>query len=163
MNASSELRAHLGRGLDNGVTPDEIAEIITHVGFYAGFPNGMMAARVAEAVMTTREIELPRARFPAAPYLDSLLDDILVAPTWERTELSRRDRSLITMAVVQTLYATDELRDQMDQALANGVTPEELSELIAQVTLYAGFPRGVNGSRTAAEVFEENGVPMPRP
>jgi 4-carboxymuconolactone decarboxylase len=162
MNASSELRSHLARGLDNGVTQEEIAEIITHVAFYAGFPSAMNASRVAVALFEARGLPAPQADYPGAPYLDVLVDNVLFGETWERPELSKRERSLITLAVVQTLYATDELRAQMARALENGVTPDEISELIAHVTLYAGFPRGVNGSRTAAEVFKAQGVPLPR-
>jgi 4-carboxymuconolactone decarboxylase len=162
MGASSELRSHLGRGLDNGVTQEEIAEVITHVAFYSGIPSAMNAARVAAALFESRGLPLPRADFPAAPYLDTLVDGLMAA-TWERSELSPRERSLITMAVVQTLYSTDELRAQMERALENGVTPEELSELIAHVTLYSGFPMGVNASRTAGETFRDRGMPMPQP
>jgi alkylhydroperoxidase/carboxymuconolactone decarboxylase family protein YurZ len=162
MGASSELRAHLARGLDNGVTQAEIDEIITHVSFYAGFPSGMNASQVAASVFESRKMPVPQADFPGAPSLDALIDRV-IAPTWERAGLSERDRSLVTVAVVQTLYATDELRNQMNRALENGVTPEQLSELIAHLTLYAGFPRGVNGSRTAAEVLKEKGLPLPRP
>lgn len=163
MNASSELRSHLGRALDNGVTQEEIAEVITHVAFYAGFPSAMSASRVAAALFETRGLPVPQADFPGAPYLDVLVDNVLLAETWERPELSPRERSLITMAVVQTLYATDELRSQMERALENGVTADELAELIAHVTFYSGFPRGVNSSRTAAEVLRARGVPLPRP
>ena len=56
---------------------------------------------------------------------------------------------------------TDQLRVHLNRGLDNGITPEELSELMAQVTLYAGFPSGVNGSRTLAEVFQERGIPLP--
>jgi len=162
MGATSELRAHLGRALDNGVTQAEINEIITHVSFYAGFPSGMNASQVAASVFQARKMPVPQADFPGAPSLDALVDRLL-APTWERGGLSARDRSLVTVAVVQTLYATEELRAQMNRAIENGVTPEQLSELIAHLTLYAGFPRGVNGSRTAAEVLKERGLPLPRP
>jgi 4-carboxymuconolactone decarboxylase len=65
--------------------------------------------------------------------------------------------------VAQTLYSTDELRTQMERALQNGITPVELSELIAHVTLYSGFPMGVNSSRTAGETFQARGIPMPTP
>jgi 4-carboxymuconolactone decarboxylase len=163
MNASSELRSHLGRALDNGVTQEEIAEVITHVAFYAGFPSAMNASRVAAALFETRGLPVPQADFPGAPYLDVLVDNVLFGEPWERPELSPRERSLITMAVVQTLYATDELRSQMERALDNGVTADELAELIAHVTFYSGFPRGVNSSRTAAEVLRARGVPLPRP
>ncbi len=161
MGASSELRSHLGRGLDNGVTQAEIGELIAHVAFYSGIPSAVNASRVAAAVFEARNLPMPQAEFPAAPYLEPLVDGLL-AETWERPDLSARERSLITMAVAQTLYSTDELRSQMERALENGITPQEISELIAQVTLYSGFPMGVNSSRTAGALFQERGLPMPR-
>jgi 4-carboxymuconolactone decarboxylase len=104
---------------------------------------------------------MPQSDIPAAPYLDSIIDGLL-ADTWERSPLTPRERTLITVAVMQTLYSTDELQAQMVRALESGITPDELSELIAHVTLYAGFPMGVNSSRTAAEVFRAQSLPMPR-
>ena len=161
MGASSELRSHLGRGLDNGLTQTEIAEAITHVAFYAGIPSAVNAARVAAALYESRNLPMPQSELPAAPYLDTLVDGLL-AETWERSELSPRERSLITMAVTQVLYSTEELRAQVERALGNGITPEEIGELIAQVTLYSGFPMGVNSSRTAGEVYLARGLPMPQ-
>lgn len=160
--ASSEVRYHVGRALDNGVTPDEIAEVITHVSFYSGFPTGVNAARVAQQVMESRGIELPEARFPAAPYLDTLLDKLVYGETWSReSQLSARDRSLVTIAMTQAAYQSDQLRVHLRRGLDNGLTPTELSELMAQITLYAGFPSGVNGSRILAEVLQERGIPLP--
>ncbi len=161
MGAASELRSHLGRGLDNGVTQAEIAEVITHVAFYTGIPGAVNAARVAAAVFEARNLPMPQAEYPASPYLSTLIDGLL-ASTWERSPLNERERTLITMAVMQTLYSTDELRRQMEHALEEGITPQEISELIAHVTLYSGFPMGVNGSRTAGALFQERGLPMPR-
>lgn len=161
--ASSEVRHHVGRALDNGVTPDEIGEIITHVAFYSGFPTAVNAARVAEEVMTARGISLPTARFPAAPYLDELLDKLVFAETWSRTDdLSAKERSLITIAMTQAAYQTDQLRVHLNRGLDNGVTPAELAEMMAHITLYAGFPTGVNGSRLLAEVLRERGIPYPQ-
>lgn len=160
--ASSEVRHHVGRALDNGVTPDEIAEIITHVAFYAGFPTAVNAARVAAEVMEGRDIDLPDARFPAAPYLDELLDKLVYGETWTRTgELDSKERSLITIAMTQAAYQTDQLRVHINRGLDNGVTPQELAEMMAHVTLYAGFPTGVNGSRLLAEILNERGIPLP--
>lgn len=160
--ASSEVRYHVGRALDNGVTPNEIAEVITHVSFYSGFPTGVNAARVAQQVMESRGIELPEARFPAAPYLDTLLDKLVYGETWSReSQLSARDRSLVTIAMTQAAYQSDQLRVHLRRGLDNGLTPTELSELMAQITLYAGFPSGVNGSRILAEVLQERGIPLP--
>lgn len=161
MGASSELRSHLARGLDNGVTQEEIAEVITHVAFYSGIPSAVNAARVAASVFEARNLPMPDGAYPAAPYLESIIEGLL-ASTWDRSPLTARERSLVTMAVAQTLYATDELRRQMERALEAGIAPQEIAELIAHVTLYSGFPMGVNGSRTAAALFQERGLPMPR-
>ena len=50
------MRGHLARGLDNGLTKDEISEIITHLAFYSGWPGSMTAARVFKEVLEEREI-----------------------------------------------------------------------------------------------------------
>jgi len=161
MYASSEVRYHVGRALDNGVTQEEIAEIITHVTFYAGFPAGVNAARVTAEVLGARGLPLGDGRFPAAPYLDELIDGLVYGETWTRDELSARDRSLATIAVTLANYQTDQLRVHLNRGLDNGLTTEEISELIAQVTLYSGFPSGVNASRTFAEVLQSRGMPLP--
>jgi 4-carboxymuconolactone decarboxylase len=160
--ASSEVRHHVGRALDNGVTADEIGEIITHVAFYAGFPTAINAAQVAEPVLRQRGIELPEVSYPAAPYLGELMDTLVVAETWGREQqLSARDRSLVTIAMTQAAYQSEQYREQLEQGLDNGISPEQLAELMAQVTLYSGFPSGVNGSRILAEVLRERGLPLP--
>ena len=159
--ASSEVRFHVGRALDNGVTQEEISELITHVTFYSGFPTGVNAARVAATVFEQRGLPLPDARFPGAPYLDTLISGLVYRDTWPRSELSPRDRSLITIAMTQAAYQTDQLRGHLGRGLDNGITPGELSEMMAHVTLYSGFPSGVNGSRLLAEVFQQRGIPLP--
>jgi len=159
--ASSEVRYHVGRALDNGVTQEEISEVITHVTFYSGFPTGVNASRVAAGVFEQRGLPLPDARFPGAPYLDTLISGLVYGDTWPRDQLSPRDRSLITIAMTQAAYQTDQLRVHIGRGLDNGITPEELAEMMAQVTLYAGFPSGVNGSRVLAEVLQERGIPLP--
>jgi 4-carboxymuconolactone decarboxylase len=63
--------------------------------------------------------------------------------------------------VTQAAYQSDQLRGHLRRGLDNGLTAEELAELIAQVTLYAGFPSGVNGARILAEVLRERGIPLP--
>jgi 4-carboxymuconolactone decarboxylase len=49
-----QLRGHLARALDNGVTKAEIAEVITHLAFYSGWPSSMTAARIARDVFEER-------------------------------------------------------------------------------------------------------------
>ena len=143
------------------VKKDEISEIITHVTFYSGFPTGVNASRIAAEVFEGRGLSLSPGRFPGAPYLEELIDGLVYRETWTRDQLSSRDRSLATIAVTLAGYQSDQLRVHLSRGLDNGVTPQEISELIAHVTLYSGFPTGVNASRMFAELLRERGIPLP--
>jgi 4-carboxymuconolactone decarboxylase len=92
--------------------------------------------------------------YEVLPKLRELRDDVLYGDVWERPELSKRDRSLITVAVLVAARNTDELRGHMNRALDNGVTREEIAELITHVAFYAGWPQGVSAGRIAKEVFD---------
>ena len=97
--------------------------------------------------------------YAAVPRLGQLRNSLLYGDIWERPQLSKRDRSLITVAVNQALYVTNELRLHIDRALdQNGVTPQEISEVILHVTFYAGWPAAVNAGRLATAAFEARGV-----
>ena len=96
--------------------------------------------------------------YDVVPKLGELRDSVLFGDIWERTEISKRDRSLITVAMLIALYRTDELRGHLGRALDNGVTADELREVILQAAFYAGWPTGVNAGRVAAEVFAARGV-----
>ena len=90
------------------------------------------------------------------PKLGQLRDDVLFGDVWERTDLSKRDRSLITVAVLTALYRTDELRGHMRRAIDNGVKKEELFGMITHLAFYSGWPTAVNAGRVAAEIFEDD-------
>jgi 4-carboxymuconolactone decarboxylase len=89
------------------------------------------------------------------PQLGRLRDEVLFGDVWEQPELSKRDRSLITVATLTALYRTDELRGHIRRALQNGVTKDEIRGLITHLAFYAGWPTAVNAARVALEVFEE--------
>ena len=93
-----------------------------------------------------------------SPKLAELTGDVLFGDIWERPELSKRDRSLITVANLVALYRTDQLKGHIGRALDNGVTKEEISEVILHTTFYAGWPVGANAAKVAKEVFEERGI-----
>jgi 4-carboxymuconolactone decarboxylase len=176
-----EMRGHMARGLDSGLTSEEISEIILHVTFYAGWPTGVHASRMAAELFRERGLpvgepagtwqpptEPPRTytsgAYAAVPKLGELRNSLLYGDVWERPQLSKRDRSMITVAVAQATYATDELRGHLRRALDdNGVTREELSEIILQGAFYAGWPGAVNAGRLAAELFEERGLTLGQP
>lgn len=90
------------------------------------------------------------------PKLAELTETVLFGDVWERPALSKRDRSLITVAVLTALYRTDQLRGHIGRALDNGVTREEIGELITHIAFYAGWPVGVNAAQVAKRVFDEH-------
>ena len=92
-----------------------------------------------------------------APKLAELSERVLFGDIWERPELSKRDRSLITVATLTALYRTDQLRGHIARGLDNGLSREEIVEAITHIAFYAGWPTAVNGARVAAEVFAERG------
>jgi 4-carboxymuconolactone decarboxylase len=94
--------------------------------------------------------------YELVPQLGKLRDEVLFGDVWEQAELSKRDRSLVTVAVLTALYRTDELRGHMKRALDNGVTQDEIRGLIVHLAFYAGWPTAVNAGRVALEVFEDD-------
>ena len=91
-----------------------------------------------------------------APKLTDITQQVLFGDVWERKELSKRDRSLLTCAVLTALYRPDQLRFHARLALTNGVTREELGEMITHVAFYAGWPASMSAANIAREVFEAN-------
>lgn len=89
------------------------------------------------------------------PQLGKLRDEVLFGDVWEQPDLSKRDRSLATVAVLIALYRTEELRGHMARAVENGVTKEELFGLITHLAFYSGWPTAVNAGRVALEIFED--------
>jgi len=90
-----------------------------------------------------------------APKLAELTDDVLYGDVWERPELSKRDRSLVTVAALIALNRPEQLRSHLMRARENGVTQEELTETITHLAFYCGWPNAVNAINVAKEVFEK--------
>jgi 4-carboxymuconolactone decarboxylase len=78
---------------------------------------------------------------------------VLFGDVWARPGLAQRDRSLITVAALVALYRVNELPNHLRRALANGVTQDELVELITHLAFYAGWPCAMSAMRTAKDVF----------
>ena len=89
-----------------------------------------------------------------APKLAELSANVVFGDVWERPGLSKRDRSLITVASLIALYRTDQLRGHIRRALDNGVTKEEISEVITHMAVYSGWPTAANAVQVAKQVFE---------
>ncbi|BCS54253.1 hypothetical protein GSbR_24890 [Geobacter sp. SVR] len=88
-----------------------------------------------------------------APKLAELTDSVLFGDVWERKELSKRDRSLITVAALVAMNRPEQLRFHLDRALDNGLTQEELIEVITHLAFYSGWPNAMTAITTAREQF----------
>ena len=124
-NHTVELAYYMGRGLDNGLKPSELSEIIAHLAFYSGWSNGMSAVQAAKGVFGERRIgedQLPAAtgkmlpldeaaeaqratqteqNFGAvAPGVLEYTTDLIFRDLWLRPGLAPRDRSLVTVSAL---------------------------------------------------------------
>jgi len=90
-----------------------------------------------------------------APALADYTDNVLFGDVWERPGLSPRDRSLITVASLIALYRTNELPFHLRKALDNGISRDELIEVITHLAFYSGWPTASSAVSIARRVFEE--------
>ena len=90
-----------------------------------------------------------------APKLAQLTDDVLFGDVWERTELSPRDRSLVTVAALIANGNTEQLTGHLSRAKQNGLSETELAEVIIHLAFYAGWPRAMSAVKIAREVFKK--------
>ena len=88
-----------------------------------------------------------------APKMVELTEGVLFGDVWERTELSPRDRSLVTVASLITGGNTEQLVFHLGKAKENGLTETELVEVITHLAFYAGWPKAMSAITVAKEVF----------
>lgn len=88
-----------------------------------------------------------------APKLAQLTDDVLFGDVWERPGLAKRDRSLVTVSALIALNRTEQLRSHILRALDNGVTKEELVEVITHLAFYSGWPTAMSAATLAKDIF----------
>ena len=89
-----------------------------------------------------------------APKLSELTQQVLFGDIWERPGLSKRDRSLITVAALVALNRTEQLRFHLTRALENGVTQDEVIELITHLAFYSGWPTAMSAIQLAKELYQ---------
>ncbi len=77
---------------------------------------------------------------------------------WGRPGLDRRTRSIINLAMISALNRPHELKIHVKGALNNGLTKDDIREVLLQVAIYCGVPAGVDSFRAAQEVFRDLGM-----
>ncbi|WP_131859178.1 4-carboxymuconolactone decarboxylase [Bosea sp. BK604] len=90
----------------------------------------------------------------AAP-LQRLVTEYCWGEVWGRPGLERKTRSMLNLAMLSALNRTHEFKLHVRGALQNGVTREEIQEVLLQVAIYCGVPASLESSRAAQEVFKE--------
>jgi 4-carboxymuconolactone decarboxylase len=90
-----------------------------------------------------------------APKLVSLTDEVLFGDVWEREELSKRDRSLVTVAALVAGGNTEQLGNHLLRTKANGLSEAELKEVIIHLAFYAGWPRAMSAINVAKAAFAD--------
>jgi len=175
-----EMPFHFALALDNGVKPSELSEIITHLAFYSGWANAMSAIAVAKDVFHEREIgidQLPPAKDTLMP-LDEVAEaqratqvstnfgqvspglvqntsDLLFRDLWLRPALVPRDRSLVTVSALIASGQVAQITYHLNRAMDNGLTRAEVSEVVAHIAFYAGWPNAFSALPVVKEVFEK--------
>jgi 4-carboxymuconolactone decarboxylase len=90
-----------------------------------------------------------------APRLAEITDKVLFGDVWENSALRPRDRSLMTITSLISLYRVNELPFHLKKAMENGITKEEIIETITHLAFYAGWPPAMTALQIARNVFDE--------
>jgi 4-carboxymuconolactone decarboxylase len=167
---SAQLAGHLGRALDNGVKPSETSGLLAHLAIYCGWPSAVSALEVYDQVYTARQVDTaalrePGPRLPAAtgdaaranattkelgavaPKFVQLTHDVVFEDLWRRSDLGRRDRSLVTIAALAAMGDADQLDPYLRGGIANGLTRAQIAEAVTHLGFYAGWAKATRAMK----------------
>jgi 4-carboxymuconolactone decarboxylase len=91
---------------------------------------------------------------PHVPALVDYTSSVIYGDVWERKALSKRDRSLVTIAALVASYRPEQLNTHIQRGLDNGVTKEEIAEIITHLAFYSGWPSAMTAAHVLADVME---------
>lgn len=174
------LTYYADQAIENGVTPREISETITHLAYYSGWGNAMAAVGPVGEVFARRGIgadQLPAETPPplpldetaeavrkqrvgelydsVAPGLVGYTTDYLFRDLWLRPDLAPRDRSLVTVAALIAAGQVDQVSYHLSRAMDAGLTQEQAAEVITHLAFYAGWPKAMSALALAKDVFAQ--------
>jgi 4-carboxymuconolactone decarboxylase len=173
MGKTAPLSGHLGRALDNGVQPGEASGLLAHLAIYCGWPSAVAALDAYDQVYTARKIDTAALgamgpRLPAsashaaragatnetlagvAPKFAQLTEDVVFDDLWRRSDLSLRDRSLVTIVATAAMGDADQLEFYVRRGLENGLTRDQIAEAFTHLGFYTGWGRATKAMTALA-------------
>jgi 4-carboxymuconolactone decarboxylase len=182
-NQTVEMPFYFKRALDGGVTPAEIAEIITHLAFYSGWSNATAASFIVKQIFDERSIDIDQlssadaALLPldeaaekqraqtvgenfggVAPGVVQYTTDLLFRDLWLRPALAPRDRSVVTVSGLVANGQVAQIPYHLNRAMNNGLTGDEASEMLTQLAFYAGWPNVFSALPVFKDVISKRAV-----
>lgn len=166
--------------LNNGVTPAELSEVVTHLAFYSGWSNALSAVPILKQIFSERgvgadqlpevtpqllplneEAETQRATTveqnfgPVAPGVVQYTTDLLFRDLWLRPALAPRDRSLITVSALIASGYVPQITYHLNRAMDTGLTQRQASEMLTHLAFYAGWPPVFSALPVVKEIFSK--------
>jgi 4-carboxymuconolactone decarboxylase len=174
----AQLAGHLGRALDNGVQPREASGVLAHLAIYCGWPSAVAALEIYDQVYTARKVDTtalravsPRLPAPAsdaarakaltdelaavAPKFVQLTNDVVFDDLWRRSDLSPRDRSLVTIAALAGTGDDDQLDFYLRRGLDSGLTRAQIAEALTHLAFYAGWPKATKALTAVTKALDK--------
>lgn len=172
----AQLQTHLGRALSSGVQPIEAAGVLTHLAVYSGWPSAVVALDVYEQVFTARNIDTATLRAVAeplppdagdaarsraaneqfgaiAPKFAELTNEFVFGDLWRRSDLSVRDRSLVTISAMAAMGDDDLLDPYLRRAVESGLTRDQITEAFTHLAFYAGWAKATRAMAAVARTL----------
>ena len=173
---TAPLPGHLGRALDNGLRPTEASGLLAHLAIYCGWPSAVAALDAYEQVYTARKVDTetlraagPRLPVPSsdtarakagndalarvAPKFVQLTNDVVFDDLWRRSDLSLRDRSLVTIVALAAMGDDDQLEFYLRRGIESGLTRDQIVEAVTHLGFYAGWGKATKAMMAISRTF----------
>jgi 4-carboxymuconolactone decarboxylase len=172
---TAPLAGHLGRALDNGLQPTEASGLLAHLAIYCGWPSAVAALDAYEQVYTARKVDTaalravgPRLPPPSdaararavsdalavvAPKFAQLTNDVVFDDLWRRSDLTLRDRSLVTIVALAAMGDDDQLEVYVRRGLESGLTRGQIAEASTHMGFYAGWGKATRAMTAVARTL----------
>jgi 4-carboxymuconolactone decarboxylase len=173
---TTPLAGHLGRALDNGLRPTEASGLLAHLAIYCGWPSAVAALDAYDQVYSARKIDAetlrlvgPRLPVPAsngarakaandamatvAPKFAQLTNDVVFDDLWRRSDLSLRDRSLVTIVALAAMGDDDQVELYLRRGIESGLTRDQIVEAVTHLGFYAGWGKATKAMTVISRAF----------